>query len=96
MGAASTLGVAADAPAKKGQRPKKARRWFVLQLAYIWAEAHGGKRPTRRHDWHSGSDYGPFRDFVLSCLMPLDGSPQGLDDVIREVVGMGKNTGALR
>jgi hypothetical protein len=49
-GVASTVGAAADALAKKGHPPKDARRWFVLQLAHIWAEAHGGKWPARRNE----------------------------------------------
>lgn len=90
VGVASTIGVAADTPAKKGRPSTSARRWFVLELAYIWSDAHEGKWPIRRHDWESVKDYGPFHDFVRVCLMPLDGNLSGVDDIIRAVCNMGK------
>jgi hypothetical protein len=93
-GAASTVGAAADKPAKRGQPAKKARRWFVQQLAQIWARAHDAKWPARSHDWRTGKDYGPFHDFVRASLAPLGGQQEGLDDVIRAVCDMGNNTRA--
>lgn len=90
VGVASTIGVAADTPAKKGRPSTSARRRFVLKLACIWSDAHEGKWPTRRHDPESVKDYGPFHDFVRVCLMPLDGHHSGADDIIRTVCNMGK------
>ena len=70
----------------KGRREKHLPRYvFVKALAHIY-EKGGQGRPTRRHDGHKGRDYGPFREFVLACLEPLDPEAvRGIDDVIRKV-----------
>lgn len=79
----------AKAEKLKERKPRKvAIRIFLGMLSDTWLQ-HTTTPITRRHDYLSGKDYGPFHAFVQACLKPIDPiqSSHGLNDYIRVLIG---------
>jgi hypothetical protein len=84
--------------AKRRGRPVGSANWasrqFALGLAEIW-RSHTGRPPTRRHDPHSGSDHGPYHEFVglVRNLLPSSlrrtrkGHAPSVDYLVRTGIG---------
>lgn len=83
--AATTISENLPAPRRGRKRSVYWRALGVKALAYTYWQATGGTYPTRRNDPYEGHQYGPFRDFVLAVLEPLEGddAATGIDRVIQ-------------
>ena len=69
-----------------GADPKDARITFLRCLADIYEDVTG-QEPTRRHDYTSGLDYGPFLDFAKSAITPFyPEALKGLEHDVHKVV----------
>jgi hypothetical protein len=77
---------AKEFPAPKAGRPKRVTGdGTVIALCEIY-EAATGRKPTRRWKETSGS-YGPFREFVIAALTPLEGAAKrGIDERIKRAL----------
>lgn len=75
----------------RGRPPNTTRRSAVYQLAYLFKRL-AKRRPGRWvrsavYNDDVGREYGPFRDFVIAALEPIEGDDAkvGINDLIREV-----------
>lgn len=69
-----------------GKNPENSRRILIRRLAEVYTAATGCPA-TRRHDYDTGKDYGPFLEFVRAVLARID-EPRlrGIEHVVRETV----------
>ena len=77
---------AADRIPVAGADPRKARITFLHHLADIYLDVTG-QEPTRRHNYNSARDYGPFLDFAKSAITPFyPEALKGLEHDVHKVV----------
>jgi len=73
-------------PTRRGRHEKAWERSFVRVLSTIYFSVTG-RVPSRRHNYITGEEYGPFRAFVHAVMEPtgLLPSPTTVDHLIRLV-----------
>lgn len=77
-----------DGTRRRGRRKHSARHTAVLALAAIYSEATG-KPPTLSRDVYNERHYGPFRNFCVAALTPIEGQKRvqvGIDALITRIL----------
>jgi hypothetical protein len=76
---------------KSGRQPNVARRMAVMELGHVFCH-FTGDAPTRRSRFDYSiaeqQGYGPFHDFVIAALTPIEGQAAevGVDRLVRETI----------